>query len=91
MSRDFSQHSLITQDLFDRENAGLGGTCSSDAAIPDKSVECPQSAFLQPELQLRQSRRTTISEELWEDARRRHRDSRQNWRSLLDRFVKPHH
>lgn len=88
MTREFSQHSLITHDLFDRENAGPGGTCSSSAAITEEPLQCPQPEL---QLQLRQSRRMTISEELWEEARRRHRDSRQNWRSLLDRFVKPHH
>jgi hypothetical protein len=86
MSRDFSQRSLIAHDLFDRDGTSFGTTCAPSAANEESTHCCPQ-----PALQLRQTRRTSISEDLWEDARRRHCDARQNWRSLLDRFVKPHH
>jgi hypothetical protein len=32
-----------------------------------------------------------FSENLWEDALKRHCDARQNLRNLLDRYIKPHH
>jgi hypothetical protein len=88
MSREFSQRSLIAQDLFDRDSTGFSAPCAPKAANEEPTDCCPQPEL---QLQLRQTRRTSISEDLWEDARRRHCDARQNWRSLLDRFVKPHH
>lgn len=33
---------------------------------------------------------THISEDLWENTKRRHCDARQNMRHLLDRYMKPH-
>ncbi len=91
MSREFNQRNLIAHDLFDRDSTGFGSVSAPSASANEEpsASDCDPQPALQ--LQLRQSRRTTISEDLWEDARRRHCDARQNWRSLLDRFVKPHH
>lgn len=91
MSRELNQHSLIAHDLFDRDGPGFGATCVPRVAANEEMVElreCPSYANqTTPYL----ARRPNISEDLWEDARRRHCDARQSWRSLLDRFVKPHH
>jgi len=87
MSRDSNQHSLIAHDLFDRDSAGFGATCVPKVAANEELNDCSTSSHSVPAL----ARRAKISEDLWEDARRRHCDARQNWRSLLDRFVKPHH
>lgn len=89
MSRELNQHSLIAHDLFDRDGTGFGATCVPRVAANEDLQgmhECASPAAT-PYL----ARRANISEDLWEDARRRHCDARQNWRSLLDRFVKPHH
>jgi len=80
MSREFSQHSTIAQDLFGRDTGGFGNSCLTEEAQLD--------ADRGTELKVR---RPNFSEDLWLDALRRHSDSRQNWRQLLDRFVKPHH
>jgi hypothetical protein len=91
MSRELNQHSLIANDLFDREGAGCGSSSVSGIAANEEMAElreCPSAAQPDPCLAIR---RANISEDLWEDARRRHCEARQNWRSLLDRFVKPHH
>lgn len=91
MSRELNQHSLIAHDLFDRDSTGFGATCVPRVAANedmDAMREClSHVSQTTPCL----ARRANISEDLWEDARRRHCDARQNWRSLLDRFVKPHH
>lgn len=84
MSRESNQHSLIAHDLFDRDGAGFGATCVPRVAANEELGTANKTS---PCL----ARRANISEDLWEDARRRHCDARQNWRSLLDRFVKPHH
>ncbi|MBC6906489.1 hypothetical protein DWB84_13585 [Saccharophagus sp. K07] len=87
MSREFHQHSLIAHDLFDRDGTALyapgAATNESSAVVNDESAD-----QLTPQLQVR---RANISEDLWEEARRRHCAARQNWRSLLDKYVKPHH
>lgn len=85
MSREFSHHSLIAQDLFDRDGTGFGVACVPAAAANEDSSESQQQDPAQ-----RQIRRPKISDDFWEDARRRHCDARQSWRSLLDKFVKPH-
>jgi hypothetical protein len=86
MSRELNQHSLIAHDLFDRNGTGSDATCVSGLAANEESAEAPQAAPTPPQ----PVRRANISEELWGDALRRHTEARQSWRSLLDRFVKPH-
>lgn len=83
MSREFSQHSIVAQDLFGRDAGGFGATCVTAANEEMQCEELPQK----PEPRVRRS----FSEDLWEEARRRHCESRQSWRNLLDRYVKPHH
>jgi hypothetical protein len=84
MSREFSQHSSIAQDLFGRDTGGFGTACLAAAATDQSAANTgPSAAAI--------VRRPSFSEDLWQDALRRHCDSRQNWRQLLDRFVKPHH
>lgn len=84
MSREFSQHNSVAQDLFGRDTGGFGSTCLAANAAEEKSAECGCSTAVK-------TRRTSFSEDLWQGAVRRHCDSRQSWRQLLDRFVKPHH
>jgi hypothetical protein len=87
MSRELNQHSLIAHDLFDRDGSGFGATWVPRVAANEEMEARDCMTQTSPCL----ARRANISEDLWEDARRRHCDARQNWRSLLDRFVKPHH
>ncbi len=84
MSREFSQHSIVAQDLFGCDTGGFGATLVVAATGEVESEDQPK----QTETRVC---RPSFSEDLWEDARRRHCESRQNWRNLLDRFVKPHH
>ena len=92
MSREFNRHSLIAHDLFDRDGTGFGATCVPRVAANEELEDALEEVHncLQETAQC-PARRANISEELWEDARRRHCEARQNWRNLLDRFVKPHH
>jgi hypothetical protein len=76
MSREFSQHSSVAQDLFGRDTGGFGSSCLTSETGANAANRAPRPSF---------------SEDLWQDALRRHCDSRQSWRQLLDRFVKPHH
>lgn len=76
MSREFSQQSSVAQDLFGRDSGGFGSSCLANGSAADAASRTPRPNF---------------SEELWQDAVRRHCDSRQSWRQLLDRYVKPHH
>lgn len=85
MSRELNQHSLIAHDLFDRNGTG-DATCVSGLAANEEKAEVAQATPPPPQ----PVRRANISEELWGDALRRHSEARQSWRSLLDRFVKPH-
>lgn len=91
MSRELNQHSLIANDLFDRDGSGFGATCVPHIAANEEMTDAQECLQTNPQTTPCLARRANISEDLWEDARRRHCDARQNWRSLLDRFVKPHH
>jgi|GEM_PF-3237422 len=84
MSREFSQQSSVAQDLFGRDTGGFGSACLTTNAIEQpKACESGTSATVK-------TPRASFSEDLWQGAVRRHCDSRQSWRQLLDRFVKPH-
>lgn len=99
MSFEFTNQYYVAQDLFGREDGGYSmpsrvaynrlngeaGTEQQDPAVT--SSQDPQ----QPECNLQRSVRRNFSEDFWLDAMRRHCDARQNWRNLLDRYVKPHH
>lgn len=82
MSREFSQHSSVAQDLFGRDTGGFGSPCLAATDQDAGSAGSCTAATI---------RRPSFSEDLWQDALRRHCDSRHSWRQLLDRFVKPHH
>lgn len=93
MSRELNQHSLIANDLFDRDGTGSGASCVPSVAANEEiaNEEIVDAAQGQPKAtKVGPTRRANISEDLWEETRRRHLEARQNWRNLLDRFVKPH-
>lgn len=70
------------QDLFDRE----GGGGSDDTPLQATITPIPlDKASVQPP-----PPPTHFSEDLWQDALRRHQGARQQWRQLLDRYIKPH-
>jgi hypothetical protein len=105
MSRDVKQ-SRIANDVFEHDDQQQQDTFSSCCKAANEesttassapteapcrtSLEDSQSQSAQMTIAYLQSRRGSFSEELWEDALRRHCDSRQNVRNLLDRYIKPH-
>lgn len=91
MSREFSQQSSIAQDLFGRDTGGFGSPCSTSSAMAQSAPAMEQSKSCESTMNVAaKTPRASFSEDLWQGAVRRHCDSRQSWRQLLDRFVKPH-
>jgi hypothetical protein len=76
MSQAIKQNNVIALDVFGRDDSGAGGFSSNSKSA---------SVLRFP------SNRSVVSEDVWAHALRRHVNARENWRNLLDRFVKPHH
>lgn len=86
MSREYAQNQQVVCDLFGRDSGGYPlAYNTSEAAQNETEEQSESSATLE-----RAKIKPQFSEELWEDALKRHCDARQNLRSLLDRYIKPH-
>lgn len=90
MSREYAQHQQVVCDLFGRDSGGYPTVYEDTKTNKKKSTEEPtQKSAVVKEQQAKV--RPQFSEDLWEDALKRHCDARQNLRNLLDRYIKPHH
>lgn len=98
MSREYAQNQQVVYDLFGRDSGGY--PTAHIASKADQNETELQAETMQEESAMKRRARTPeerakvkpqFSEELWEDALRRHCDARQNLRNLLDRYIKPHH
>lgn len=91
MTREYAQNQQVVCDLFGRESGGYPTAyddskadkrkARKDNTTAEPATPCTSAAKVKPQ----------FSEDLWEDALKRHCDARQNLRSLLDRYIKPHH
>lgn len=95
MTREYAQQKQVVCDLFGRDSGGCP-TAYDDAKAEkykaDETTEEQQSGDKNAQQAGRCAKvKPQFSEDLWEDALKRHCDSRQNLRSLLDRYIKPHH
>lgn len=95
MTREYAQQKQVVCDLFGRDSGGC--PTAYDAAKADKNTAAEETATEQSEdnkpkhAERCAKVKPQFSEDLWEDALKRHCDARQNLRSLLDRYIKPHH
>lgn len=70
------------QDRFDRE--GGGGCAETNAQTGVSSIALDKNSLPPPPPP------SHFSEDMWQNAVRRHQGARQHWRQLLDRYIKPH-
>ena len=82
MFREYSQNLQVVCDLFGRESGGFTPSYIATENTQEDATPAPteQAKKVKPQ----------FSEDLWEHALKRHCDSRQNLRNLLDRYIKPH-
>lgn len=85
MSREYTQNQRVVCDLFGRDSGGYASAYGASGAEPHTDAEQPT-----PLEERTKKIKPQFSEDLWEDALKRHCDSRQNLRNLLDRYIKPH-
>lgn len=84
MSTEYRDNQRMVMDLYDRNTTACHFPVQEDNSDSNVSKESEQSNSSN-------TGRTSISENLWEETKKRHCDSRQHWRHLLDRYVRPHH
>ncbi len=90
MTREYAQQQQVVCDLFGRESGGYP-TANEDLKAEKKSAEDQSKIGPQnPKRREGAKVKPQFSEDLWEHALKRHCDSRQNLRNLLDRYIKPH-
>lgn len=85
MSREYTQNQRVVCDLFGRDSGGYPSAYVASEAESKADAQQPT-----PQEERAKKVKRQFSEDLWEDALKRHCDSRQNLRNLLDRYIKPH-
>jgi len=83
MLTGYDENLKMAFDYYGKE-AGYGavlGQTSPDDEVNSKNIEGSGR---------KQSRACRITEDLWQATRKRHVESRQHWRHLLDKHIRPH-
>ena len=88
MSREYALNQRVVFDLFDRDSGSYTSAYGPSDTEQNRQLEAEETAAQDDRAK---KVKPQFNEDLWEDVLKRHCDARQNLRSLLDRYIKPHH